>query len=108
MQLVMFDIDGTLTESFDLDSATYLDALREVFRFRDVSDDWATYRHVTDTGILAEVFQTRIGRPPTSEETDAVRTHFTALLSARIDEAGGLRPDGGRGGIARALVRVAG
>ena len=88
----MFDVDGTLTESFDLDSATYLDALREVFGFRDVSDDWATYRNITDAGILAEICETRLGRLPSPEETDAMRTHLADLTTRRIDEAGGLRP----------------
>ena len=90
--LIMFDVDGTLTESFDLDSATYLDALREVFGFHDVSDDWAVYRHVTDAGILAEVFETRRGRPPTPDETDAMRGRFAELLAARVETAGGIRP----------------
>ena len=95
MILVMFDVDGTLTESFDLDSATYLDALREVFGFRDVSDEWAAYRHVTDTGILAEVFAVRLGRQPAPKETDAMRARFAALLATRIHEAGGVRPVAG-------------
>ncbi len=105
MRLVMFDVDGTLTESFTLDSATYIDALREVFGFHDVSDDWAKYRHVTDTGILAEIFQKRLGRSPTQDETDAMRTRFTARLAERIDAAGGLRPVAG---AAELLSRLAG
>ena len=95
MVLLMIDVDGTLTESFDLDSATYLNALHEVFGFRDVSDDWATYQHVTDTGIFAEVCRTRLNRPPTSEETDMMQTRFATLLAARIKEAGGIRPVAG-------------
>ncbi len=105
MILVMFDVDGTLTESFNLDSSTYLDALREVFGFHDVSDDWATYQHVTDTGILAEVFETRLGRSPTLEEINAMRTCFAALLTTRINEAGGIRPVAG---AAELLARLSG
>ena len=105
MTLVMFDVDGTLTESSGLDSATYLDALREVYGFRDVSDDWATYRHVTDAGILAEVCGTRLGRPPTSEEMDMMQTRFATLLAARIKEAGGVRPVAG---AAELLKRLSG
>lgn len=93
--LVMFDVDGTLTESFDLDSATYLDALRETFGFNDVSDDWASYRNVTDAGILAEVFEARLGRLPTSDETRRMKIRFAALLVARIDAAGSVRPVAG-------------
>ena len=93
--LVMFDVDGTLTESFDLDSATYLDALRETFGFNDVSDDWAGYRNVTDAGILAEVFAARRGRLPTSDETHRMQTCFADMLAARIDAAGSVRPVAG-------------
>lgn len=92
MTLVMFDIDGTLTESFSLDAVAFLDALRDVFGFEDVSDDWASYQHVTDAGILAEVFALRCGRAPFPEEVSRVQTHFVSLLSARVAAAGGIRP----------------
>ena len=105
MRLVMFDVDGTLTESSALDSATYLDVLREIFGFHDVSGDRATYRHVTDTGILAEIFQTRLGRLPTPEETDAIRNRFSATLAERINAAADLRPVAG---AAELLARLAG
>lgn len=95
MILILFDVDGTLTESFDLDTATYLDALCETSDLRDVSSDWARYRHVTDTGILTEVFATRLGRPPTPEEMNRMQTRFSTLLAMRIDAAGGIRPVAG-------------
>ena len=92
MTLVMFDIDGTLTESFALDAAAFLDALRDVFGFDDISDDWASYQHVTDAGILAEVFALRRGRAPSMKEIARVQAHFVALLSARVAAAGGIQP----------------
>jgi phosphoglycolate phosphatase-like HAD superfamily hydrolase len=92
MTLVMFDIDGTLMESFALDAATFVDALRDVFGFEGVSEDWASYRHVTDAGILAEVFALRYDRAPLPEEIACVQARFVALLSARVAAAGGIRP----------------
>ena len=100
----MFDIDGTLTESSDLDAATYLDALRDVFGFRDVSDDWASYPHATDGGILAELFRTRLARPPTPEEIGRMQRRYVSLLRERVDDAGGLHPVPG---AAEILVRLA-
>ena len=91
MTLIMFDIDGTLTESFALDAAAFVDALHEVFGFDDVSEDWASYRHVTDAGILAEVFALRRGRLPSPEEVASVQARFVALLSGRVLAAGGIR-----------------
>ena len=92
MILIMFDIDGTLTESFALDSGTFVEALGDAFGFRDVSDDWASYPNVTDTGILAELFRVRLGRAPTGEETAKMQARFVALLTERVTAAGGIPP----------------
>jgi len=53
---VMFDIDGTLVRSYDLDSICYIDAVREVTGIC-VDPDWSKYRHVTDAGILEEIIE---------------------------------------------------
>jgi phosphoglycolate phosphatase-like HAD superfamily hydrolase len=92
MTLVMFDIDGTLTESFALDAAAFVDALRDVFGFEGVSEDWAGYRHVTDAGILAELFALLYDRAPLPGEIARVQARFVALLSARVAAARGIRP----------------
>ncbi|MCC5668027.1 HAD family hydrolase [Nostoc sp. CHAB 5784] len=55
MKLVMFDIDGTLTESNSLDDESYLQALHEVFGFSEILSDWTSYTHVTDACILNSV-----------------------------------------------------
>ncbi|MBI3191378.1 MAG: hypothetical protein HYZ36_01850 [Pedosphaera parvula] len=52
MHLVIFDIDGTLTETNAVDADCYVRALAEVFGFADVDTDWSTYPHVTDSGGL--------------------------------------------------------
>jgi phosphoglycolate phosphatase-like HAD superfamily hydrolase len=80
MKLVMFDIDGTLTETFAVDSDCYLQALAKVRGFEAVSPDWASYRHTTDSGILDEIYRTRLGRPPRGDEIEAVRHLFVRLL----------------------------
>lgn len=50
----MFDIDGTLVQSYDIDSECFTRAVREVVGL-EVSADWSTYSHVTDAGILDEI-----------------------------------------------------
>ena len=104
MTLIMFDIDGTLTASFDLDSVTFVDALGDVFGFRDVSDDWGRYPHVTDSGILDEVFHSRLGRAPSAAETTLMQSHFTALLTERVAAAGGILPTPGAGPVLARLL----
>ena len=50
----MFDIDGTLIESYELDSLCYIEAVKGVTGLSIVSD-WSQYKHVTDSGILDEI-----------------------------------------------------
>jgi phosphoglycolate phosphatase-like HAD superfamily hydrolase len=80
MQLVMFDIDGTLTESNALDNESYLQALSEVFGFSEISSDWTSYSHVTDACILREVCQRKLDRVPSFAEVEAFQQRFLELL----------------------------
>ncbi|NJM77322.1 MAG: HAD hydrolase-like protein [Acaryochloridaceae cyanobacterium RU_4_10] len=86
MHLVMFDIDGTLTLSNDLDDTAFLNALDEVFNIREVSTDWATYPHVTDAGIFNEVCMTHLQRIASPSEEAAFRDCFLKQLTSRADQ----------------------
>ena len=54
MQLVMFDIDGTLVDSSGFDGELFARAVRDVLGV-EVDRTWQSYRNVTDSGILAEI-----------------------------------------------------
>ena len=58
--LVMFDVDGTLTQSTAADRSCYAQALSQHLDLQ-VDTDWSTYRHITDSGIAQELFE-RCGR----------------------------------------------
>ncbi len=62
LNFVIFDLDGTLLRSNELDDAMYVRALADEFGFTDVRTDWSTYPEATDPGILQEVFRERLGR----------------------------------------------
>lgn len=51
---MMFDIDGTLVESYELDSQCFIEAVKETTGL-SINSDWSKYQHVTDSGILNEV-----------------------------------------------------
>ncbi len=53
----MFDIDGTLVQSFEFDEQCYLDAVYQVLG-TTIDMQWNNYKHVTDTGILKQHFDT--------------------------------------------------
>lgn len=104
MKLVMFDIDGTLTESNNLDDEAYLQALREVFGFFEVSSDWASYTHVTDACILKEVCQCQLDRLPSSREIQAFQKRFLELLIDGAEAHGGVKPISGSSYILKKLL----
>ena len=54
MQLVMFDIDGTLVESTAFDADCYTNAVEDELNI-SISKDWSIYKNVTDAGILQEI-----------------------------------------------------
>jgi beta-phosphoglucomutase-like phosphatase (HAD superfamily) len=67
-QLILFDIDGTLTQSQAIDGEIYRRTLADVFGFMDVEADWSRYKNTTDSRILHEVFESRVGRAPIASE----------------------------------------
>ena len=82
MHLVMFDIDGTLTETMKLDEECFVRSFKDVFGFTAIDSDWSHYPRTTDSGIFHDVFTSRIGRSPAAEEVSRFRQHFIRLLAA--------------------------
>jgi len=81
MHLVMFDIDGTLTETTKVDEECFVRAFLDVSGFDDIDTDWSHYRHTTDSGIFHDVYSSRTGRLPTDQDVSRFRQHFVRLLS---------------------------
>ena len=87
MHLVMFDIDGTLTETMKLDEECFVRSFKDVFGFADIDTDWSHYPHTTDSGIFHDVCMSRIGRSPTAQEVSRFRQHFIQLLAATSSQS---------------------
>ncbi|MDZ8078027.1 MAG: HAD hydrolase-like protein [Nostoc sp. DcaGUA01] len=104
MKLVMFDIDGTLTESNNLDNESYLQALYEVFGFSEVSSNWTSYTHVTDACILKDICQSKLGRIPSSREIEAFQQRFLELLVDGAKAHGGVKAIPGSSNILKKLL----
>lgn len=62
MRLIMFDIEGTLVKSNDIDTVCYCKAIQEVLDIEHIDIDWAHYSYVTDSGITAEIVENFLGR----------------------------------------------
>ena len=87
MHLVMFDIDGTLTETMKVDEECFVRSFKDVFGFADIDTDWSHYPRTTDSGIFHDVFTSRIGRSPTAQEVSQFRQHFIQLLAAASSQS---------------------
>jgi phosphoglycolate phosphatase-like HAD superfamily hydrolase len=102
MKLVMFDIDGTLTETNRVDEECYVQALLDEFSFRDIDTDWSRYPHCSDSGILETIFRGRRRRSPHTEEIARFQERFTMLLT----QAASVQPFREIGGAATFLSRL--
>jgi phosphoglycolate phosphatase-like HAD superfamily hydrolase len=83
MQLAIFDVDGTLTQSSAIDERCFIRAFAEEFDIHDSREHWQACQHVTDSGLTEHIFQTVFGRGPTPEELTRLQNRFKqGLLEA--------------------------
>lgn len=87
MPLVIFDIDGTLTQTMNADAECFERSLAEVCGFGEVDTDWSRYKHATDSGVFQEIYEARIGRPPSPLTIAQFREHFVGLLARASSKA---------------------
>jgi phosphoglycolate phosphatase-like HAD superfamily hydrolase len=80
MNLAIFDIDGTLTETDEVDEICFVKALADAHAITDINTDWATYPHTTDSAITSHIFQARFNRAPEDDELSKFKTQFVRLL----------------------------
>jgi phosphoglycolate phosphatase-like HAD superfamily hydrolase len=94
--LVLFDIDGTLTDTNRVDNDCYIQAVREVLDGVEIESDWTRYPNVTDQGILVTLFERFKGRSPSSQESKRARSRFVELMrEAQLRDSALIRPMAG-------------
>ena len=93
MIATIFDIDGTLVESFGFDDACYISAIKEVLGEVYIHDDWSKYKNVTDTGSLRQIMEEN--KIQEKEQIKEVRTKFGELIRQHLQNSGECRPKRG-------------
>lgn len=81
MKLALFDLDGTLALTNEVDGRCYLAAFREVLGIESIDGDWSVYPDRTDSGIARGIFRRHLGRAPEDGEIDRARGRFVELLA---------------------------
>jgi len=92
MNLVVFDLDGTLTDTNAVDDECFVQALRIAFKIGHVNTNWTEYSHVTDAGVILASFRQKYVRDPQPAEISSFIECFASLLnecySANADSFG--------------------
>lgn len=81
MKLIMFDVDGTLTDTCDADDRLHVPAVREALGIAEIDTDWSTYKNYTDPGLTSEIVERAWGRPATPEELARVCARWVELVN---------------------------
>ncbi|MBU7581732.1 MAG: DUF952 domain-containing protein [Nostoc sp. TH1S01] len=84
MNLVIFDIDGTLTNTNQIDETCFVNTFTSEFGFVNINSNWAEYKNITDSGITQQIFQEKLQRPPSELEIKRFKLAFVAKLQQEI------------------------
>jgi beta-phosphoglucomutase-like phosphatase (HAD superfamily) len=87
MDARVFDIDGTLLESFETDCDLFVIAVRKILGVTEINTDWSSYPHVTDQGVVREIMRVN-DIEPDQELIEAIEQEFVSSLRAHIDASG--------------------
>ncbi|MDJ0635805.1 MAG: HAD hydrolase-like protein [Xenococcaceae cyanobacterium MO_188.B29] len=90
MKLAIFDIDGTLVNTNEIDTICFLDAFTQEFGISDVNSNWSEYSAVTDSAISQQIFQTKLQRNPSKNELLRLENRFVDLLAKAEQKNQGL------------------
>ncbi|MGE0127195.1 MAG: HAD family hydrolase [Blastocatellales bacterium] len=80
MKLVIFDIDGTLTQTSRVDEICFARAFTDTHGVNVIADQWISCPHVSDSGVTQHLFQHHFGRDPHDHESSALKKRLVDLL----------------------------
>lgn len=83
-RLVVFDIDGTLTDTNDVDDECFRRAVVDIFALTPASVDWSQAPHITDSSLARWLCQQNRHRDASDAELARVTAHFVDLLRQEL------------------------
>ena len=88
-RLVIFDVDGTLCDTCDVDDVGFCAVAAEMLGAPVPPSSWKAAPDITDAGILAWLWHRHRGRGPTPEEREAFVAGFESVLARELRRASG-------------------
>jgi phosphoglycolate phosphatase-like HAD superfamily hydrolase len=86
-RLAIFDIDGTLCDTFSVDDECFCGAAAEVLNAPVALSSWEGAPHLTDTGIAEWLWHRYLKRSPTVEELQAFAEAYESALCRELQRA---------------------
>jgi phosphoglycolate phosphatase-like HAD superfamily hydrolase len=80
MKLLIFDIDGTLTDTKQVDDACFISTFEKTYHTKLDNTDWASFENVTDLGLLRDLYFSKFGSLPNETEINRFRHLFLQNL----------------------------
>jgi phosphoglycolate phosphatase-like HAD superfamily hydrolase len=84
MNLVMFDIDGTLTKSYEYDQEIFARAISDVTGVEFSDTEWHSYAYITSSGVTPEAICRATGRTATNSQVKEVELRVLTYLEQRL------------------------
>ncbi|MBN8585045.1 MAG: HAD family hydrolase [Ignavibacteria bacterium] len=85
MKLIIFDIDGTLCHSRNVDDKCYIKAFKKTLGIDISNTDWNSYKHVTDLYVTKEIIKNETGSLPGNEIVEAIIDNYAEELKQQIN-----------------------
>ncbi|MBN2383491.1 HAD family hydrolase [bacterium] len=82
--LVIFDIDGTLCNTFEVDLECYLAAIQQILPLPIGLTDWQQAESITDAAITDWLWRRNCDRSPTAAELQTLITNYRSNLVAAL------------------------
>ena len=86
MTLVVFDIDGTLTNTKAIDDLCFIDSIRECWNCDLGNVDWNSYVNVTDTGLARDIFRSFFNQEISEAEMMNLKNVFSEKIISSAKE----------------------
>jgi beta-phosphoglucomutase-like phosphatase (HAD superfamily) len=85
MDLMIFDVDGTLVRGNGIDDICFIEAVKEVLGIHLIDTNWSRYSMGTDSGITSEIIEKKLFRKAKERDITAVREAYLTILRLEIE-----------------------